>query len=374
LTRSWIVALCTLFLVSAVDALSQNSQTNLGSPAVFKVGMAFRSFKPQEPYNWRGAASHVLVTVIWYPAADTAVEVPAEIPGVTSVFVVGSMAQNAELASSPYQFPLIVFSHGTGGTGLSIAWLGTELAKHGYVVAAVNHPGNNATEPYSAEGFCTWWERARDLSVVIDAMLADARFGSRLDGRRIGAAGFSLGGYTMIEIAGGITEPKLFKQFCASPKADDLCKAPPEFPTVFEDFDRLSKTDAEFQKALQHSSDSYRDPRVRAVFAIAPALGPAFRPATLERISIPVAIVAGSADSNVPIASSALYFAAQIPHAKLSIFPGNVAHYTFLDSCTETGRQSRPLLCRDGEGVDRDAVHAKTVDLALKFFNATLNR
>jgi len=103
---------------------------------------------------------------------------------------------------------------------MSMAWLGIELARHGFVAAAVNHPGNNATEPYTAQGFSTWWERARDLSVVIDCMLSDSKFGNRLDSHRIAAAGFSLGGYTMIEIAGGITEPEAFNQFCASSGAD----------------------------------------------------------------------------------------------------------------------------------------------------------
>ena len=40
--------------------------------------------------------------------------------------------------------------------------------------------------------------------------------------------------------------------------------------------------------------------------------GPAFRAASLAKISIPVEIVAGEADTNVPVASSAKYFAANI--------------------------------------------------------------
>jgi len=48
-----------------------------------------------------------------------------------------------------------------------------------------------------------WWERARDLSAVIDGMLSDPTFMPRIDRQRIGAAGFSLGGYTMIAIAQG---------------------------------------------------------------------------------------------------------------------------------------------------------------------------
>jgi predicted dienelactone hydrolase len=368
--RVWrTLALSACLLPLSFPRLAQGQQK---SERAYKVGMAFRSFAPKEPYNWRGAKTHALLTTVWYPAASASVEKPIQIPGMSQVFVTGSAAQDASLAASPARFPLIVLSHGTGGSAMQMAWLGSHLAAHGYIAAAVNHPGNNATEAYTALGFSTWWERARDLSVVIDNLLADATFGSRVDASRIAAAGFSLGGYTMIEIAGGVTEPAVLTEFCASPRADGICKSPPEFPTLLEDFDKLSKTDADFQAALRHASDSYRDPRVRAVFAIAPALGPAFRSASLAKISIPVAIVAGEADTSAPVASSAKYFAANIPGAKLTIFPGDVGHYVFLDSCTDAGRKTLTLLCTDGRGVDRDAIHAKTAALAEDFFGAAL--
>ena len=374
LDRSWrIVALFACLLQPAYLAASpQAAQTGEQSSSNFRVGSAFRKFTPNEPYNWRGAKTRALLATVWYPAAESAVEKPTEIPGMSQLFVIGSAAQDATLASAPAKFPMIVLSHGTGGSAMQMAWLGTALAAKGYIAVAVNHPGNNATEAYTAQGFSTWWERARDLSAAIDSMLADPMFRARIDAKRIGAAGFSLGGYTMIEIAGGITNPQAFLDFCASPRADLICKSPPEFPTLVEDFKKLSATDAEFQAALRHAGDSYRDARVRAVFAIAPALGPAFSAASLAKIDIPVDIVAGQVDTNVPIESSAKYFAASIPGSDLTIFPGNVAHYTFLDSCTEAGRKTLPTLCTDGEGVDRDAIHAKTAALAVDFFNATL--
>jgi predicted dienelactone hydrolase len=377
-------SLCTLALFACLlqsahpSGFSQAARTD-GTPASqFKVGSTFRKFTPPDftppnkAYNWRGAKTHALVVTVWYPAVSSAAEHAMEIPGMSQLFVLGSAAQDASLAHAPVKFPMIVMSHGTGGSALQMAWLGTVLAAQGYITVAVNHPGNNATEDYTPLGFSTWWERARDLSVVIDSMLADPMFGGHIDSSRIGAAGFSLGGYTMIEIAGGITDPAAFKEFCASPRADGICKSPPEFPMLVENFDKLSRTDAEFQASLRHAGDSYRDPRVRAVFAMAPALGPAFRPASLAKIAIPVMIVAGEADTNVPLASSARYFAANIPGAKLTILPGNVAHYVFLDTCTETGRKQLALLCTDGEGVDRDAIHAKTAALAVEFFRATL--
>ena len=105
---------------------------------------------------------------------------------------------------------------------------------------------------------------------------------------------------------------------------------------------------------------------------MAPALGPAFRPASLGKITIPVEIIAGEGDTNVPISSSARYFAANIPGSKLVIYPGAVGHYVFLDSCTETGKKSASILCNDAAGVKRDVIHAKTIDAALQFFGHTL--
>ncbi|HEY6290928.1 MAG TPA: hypothetical protein VI455_05105 [Terriglobia bacterium] len=172
----------------------------------------------------------------------------------------------------------------------------------------------------------------------------------------------------MIEIAGGITDVSAFKAFCSSPRADAICKSPPEFPDLTAQFDRISTSDPEFSVALQHASDSYRDPRVRAVFAMALALRPTFTAASLEKITIPAEIVAGASDENAPIGSSAKYFAAHIPGAKLTILPGAVGHYVFLNACTDEARRTLPILCTDAPGVDREAIHAQAAGMALSFF------
>jgi predicted dienelactone hydrolase len=141
-------------------------------------------------------------------------------------------------------------SHGTGGTGGSLAWLGIALARAGYIAAAVNHPGNNAVDGYTITGFTLWWERARDLSAVIDGMLADPTFMTRIDAQRIGGAGFSLGGYTMIAIAGGSTSLTHYWDFCASAQADVSCQAPPEFGDLRDKAKALADRD-ETYRAVQ---------------------------------------------------------------------------------------------------------------------------
>ncbi len=363
-----------LALLSA--GVSPATQVQRQDAAAFKVGVATRRFTLARTYNWRGAETHGLLTTVWYPADPASVEQAQWIgPPHSPLFSAGAAAANAKMSSASAKFPLIVLSHGTGGSALMMGWLGTFLASQGYIAAAVNHPGNNAVESYTVQGFSLWWERATDLSVLIDLMMADVVFGSRIDPQRIGGAGFSLGGYTMIEIAGGITDLAAYRAFCQSPQADGICKAPPEFPDLihqFEHLDDMAKRDPEIADSLRHQSDSRRDRRVGAVFAMAPALGPAFTRKSLEEISIPVEIVAGGGDAIVPVTSSARYFAKHIPGAKLTLLGGDVGHYVFLGTCAEQGRKSVPMLCDDPAGVDREAIHRKTAAMALEFFAGSL--
>jgi predicted dienelactone hydrolase len=245
-----------------------------------------------------------------------------------------------------------------------MAWLGTYLAARGYIVLAVNHPGNNAVTGYTPQGFVEGWERAKDISTAITDLLADPRFGEKIDPDRIGAAGFSFGGYTMMELAGARTDMNRILAWCEEKKG--ACN-PPEMPDLIEKFNAI-KQQPDVQQALQHSGDSYRDARVRAVFAIAPAVARAFSPESLAKINIPVEIVAGEADPIAPPAENAQYFAANIQGAKLTILPGGVGHYTFLDVGTESGKKQLPQFFVDNSGVDRAAVHKQVAEMAADFF------
>jgi predicted dienelactone hydrolase len=339
--------------------------------AVFKVGLIVRDFIPAEPYDWRGARTHALHTMIWYPAAGDAREEPQWIgPPIVPFISAGSAARNAAPAAGPRR-PLIILSHGNGGTASQLAWLGTALAAHGFVVVAVNHPGNNALEDYTVEGFSLRWLRAVDLSAVIDAVLDDKTFGSQIDPARIGAAGHSLGGYTVIAVAGGITNPAQLEAFCRSPAADASCKPPPPAAEMRQkSLSRLS-SDPDYRQRYSKAANSYRDERVRAIFAMAPGPGPIFTPESLGKISIPVSIVAGSADEIVPPTSAAEAFAKAIPRATLNLIQ-HAGHYVFLGTCTMVGRVVLQVPCGDPDGTDRDAVHAETIRLVLDFFTDNL--
>jgi predicted dienelactone hydrolase len=356
-------------LILGITLMTGTGVAQGARPMTWPVAAATHRFLPPGAYNWRGAATHALITTVWYPAAATTKMVAQVIgPPNAPLFTLGEWEPDGAPAAG--RFPLIVLSHGTGGSAQIIGWLARGLASRGYVVAAVNHPGNNALEEYTAEGFLVWWERARDLSTVIDFVLRDPMLRSVIDRHRIGAIGFSLGGYTMFEIAGARTDPERFQQYCRSAEAEG-CVDPPEFPNLFARWAELQKTSASFEAATNRAGESYRDARVRAAFAIAPALGPALIPDSLRRISIPIHILSGDADQIVPIRANAQRLAQLTRGASLTLLPG-AAHYTFLATCSDVGRRAQPQLCADAADIDRDSIHQRTIELAAEFFERNL--
>ena len=334
-------------------------------PVLHAVGFSLRQFSAPEDYNWRGSDDRTLSGIVWYPAENGAGAKDQYIgPPDAPLFYAGRAAKDAALAPTFGRFPLIALSHGTGGSAMQMAWLGTYLAARGYIVVAVNHPGNNAVTGYTTRGFVEGWERANDISTVISDMLTDPRFGAKIDPDRIGAAGFSYGGYTMMELAGATTDSNRILAWCDEKKG--ACN-PPEMPDLMEKFKAI-RQQPDVQQSLQRSGDSYRDLRIRAVFVIAPAVARAFTPESLQKIAIPVEIVAGAADPIAPPAENAQFFAANIKGAKLTILPGGVAHYTFLDVGTDAGKKQLPQLFVDNPGVDREAVHNQVAEMAVEFF------
>ena len=364
-----LVILMLAWHVSEIGALARRND-NERAQMQAKVGMVTRNFTDENRKNWEGTAPRPLTTAIWYPATARAAKSETIFGGPPDkeIFAPVTVAADAEISRESQKYPLILLSHGTGGSAIQMMWLGYYMASRGYIVAAVNHHGNTAAErPYAAQGFLLYWERARDLMAVLDKLLADPVFGGRIDRDRIGAAGFSLGGYTVISIAGGRFSPREFESFCRSPQRDFTCEPQREFPDAPGLFEELKKTDPVVQESLRHANDSFRDKRIKRVFAIAPALGSGFTKAGMGNIKIPVFIVVGKADKVTPLATNAQRYANLIKGARLTVLPGEIGHYTFLAECNSHGRAVVDI-CRDGEAIDRAAVHQRVAQLAFEFF------
>jgi predicted dienelactone hydrolase len=330
------------------------------------VGLRFAAYEDEARRNWTDGGNRPLATAIWYPAPDGTREAAWRV----SIFRAGWNAPGAPLAVGGTRHPLVLLSHGTGGGAATLSWLAETLAANGYVVAAVNHHGNTAAEPsYQLPGFVVWWDRPRDLSVLIDKLLADPTFGAAIDPARIGVGGFSLGGYTALATVGARLDYAQWRAFCARHPGDPSCTLPPEAPFSMTDVQRLLDHDERVRAAIAHSSDAFGDPRIGAAFVMAPVLGGALTRDSLAAIRVPVRIVVGADDSQAIPDQNARPLAAAIPGATLEVLP-DVSHYSFLAPCTLVGRLVARALCRDT--VSRDDVHRRVSNEALAFFDEAL--
>lgn len=145
----------------------------------------------------------------WYPTAQEAK--PFDYHGQQGV-----AAENAPLA--PGRHPLVLFSHGFLGSGDQVIFLTEALARAGYIVAAVNHNDSTQTkdkQPAAPPRFAdvkSWddkkfSDRRDDIEGLTDYLLAADQdkasdFFEHIDHAKLGLAGHSLGGYTVLGLAG----------------------------------------------------------------------------------------------------------------------------------------------------------------------------
>jgi predicted dienelactone hydrolase len=114
-------------------------------------------------------------------------------------------------------FPVILFSHGLGGSRDGYAYLGEYWASHGYVSVHIQHPGSDSSLFHSARPLRALIEAARDPKNAIDrpkdVSFALDVFGrlenqpgfvlqGKLDLGKIGVGGHSFGAYTALAASG----------------------------------------------------------------------------------------------------------------------------------------------------------------------------
>ena len=112
--------------------------------------------------------------------------------------------------------PLVLFSHGYGGCAVQSKFLMEAFAADGFWVFAPDHRdarcsrSGTVREPFSMKEFGTpeaWDERSHadrrdDMKVLVAALRADPRYRDHIDFAHIGLVGHSLGGYTVLGLAG----------------------------------------------------------------------------------------------------------------------------------------------------------------------------
>lgn len=215
---------------------------------------------------------------------------------------------------------VVVLSHGTGSAAEAMSWLAEPLAAAGFLAVAVDHHGNNYVDGFAPEGFAFWWERPRDLSFVLNHLATVGGLGP------VGAAGFSLGGYTAAALLGA----RVYPARCRALVAGQLPFTPPsEFPTLLDHL-RASLSAEEFAALPTVAGGDFSDGRVRAGLLLAPALGVLLDEASLAAVRCPVAVRWGGADDVTPPAENGHRYATLIPAADGESVGADVGHCAFV--------------------------------------------
>ncbi|MFT4121747.1 alpha/beta hydrolase family protein [Bradyrhizobium sp.] len=284
--------------------------------------------------------------MVWTPCAESSSLVPlgggVALPGVMNCPIAGN------------RLPLIVVSHGRRGSFLAHNDTAAALADAGFVVAAINHPGDWAADSSRTDEFSVLVERPVDITRLIDFMLRSWPDAAALDPKRIGLFGFSRGAYTGLVVIGGNPDFGALAALCdregaTTPKCRDVRegRAPTEAPA--------------------------HDPRIRAaILADPPLYEGLFSRERLAGVTIPVLLwrSAFGGDGVVPEAVDALE--RQLPaHPDYRIAPNSV-HFSFIAPCPPDLARAAPVLCTDRPGFDRQAFHDAFNAAAVAFFRAHL--
>lgn len=309
-----------------------------------------RSTKIEMPHHGKQAS-----VSIWYPNGGGGGEtVVAENP----VFEGVEAAIWAEVEDGLH--PVVVFSHGMGGTARAQAWLASGLASRGAIVVSVNHANSTWGDFDMIEGV-KHWTRVADLSVALDGLFADPEFAGSIDTSRIMAAGFSYGGWTALSMGGLRGNHKGIVETCTS------------FIDTMEACDLLLSEDVNMQDLDPVIwNASYADARITHVTAIDPGFVwglTAQDAATLVPNLLMIGF--GGPDDRMSATnfdeSGLAYF---LPNARFRRFdPG--FHFTAMPLCKPAGEailieEEDDPVCTDPAGTDRESVHAEIIDAMAK--------
>lgn len=150
----------------------------------------------------------VILVDAWYPTAPSSSGEPSIYELLPGIGFTAGAQHEAPIAAGP--FPLVLWSHGRGGTRLAYALLCEALAGRGYVVIAPEHTGDTLADwllGTAVDDDTNGTNRVADARFVLDALLDGGGqlhgIGTRVDQRRVAAAGHSYGGYTALSLASG---------------------------------------------------------------------------------------------------------------------------------------------------------------------------
>lgn len=340
----------TLFLAATLLAVAATS-CNAGALGVRDIRIA------------GSPEGRALFAVVWYPTSDTGKAAPvAENPAFLGIPAI----RDAGIGAGTH--PLVVLSHGYGGSWRNLSWLAGELAARGYIVAAPDHPGTTTFDRSAAEA-AKPWERPRDLSRLIDALLEDGDIADRIAADRIAVIGHSLGGWTAAALAGARFDAERFTADCTMNTSPRACSLTAELG--------LDGTGAGRQKL----EGELGDPRIGAFVSLDLGLARGFSPESLAALRVPALVIAAGTDiGDMPAERESGYLARALPAASSTyvVIP-DAMHFSFLQVCKPGAAESIEaetpgdgIVCKDGGIRGRAAIHREVADRILAFLAVSL--
>jgi predicted dienelactone hydrolase len=287
-------------------------------------------------------ADPALAGAIWYPCAVAPQDVPL---GKLTVGPVGALPGVKDCSVTGTQLPLIIFSHGRGGYFGANHDTAEALADAGFVVAAINHAGDNGNDSSQRDSLSVLGSRPMEMVRLLDFMLHDWKDKAVIDPARIGIFGFSLGGYTSLVLIG-----------------------------VKPDFERVASVckDKTGACAQLHNGEappnSPHDPRIKAAVIVDPATG-AVTGNGLAVIKVPLLYWRSERGGPGVGDGSGTARVADSLSGKADIHVVPAGHFTFLAPCSPQLASALPRICTDNPAdFDRAAFHRDFNASVVQFF------
>jgi predicted dienelactone hydrolase len=206
------------------------------------------------------------------------------------------------------RWPVVVLSHGTGGSPLSDHQLAATLAGAGFVVAQPLHQGDNHQDTTLA-GPDSWQRRPAEITRTLDALAEHPVWGSRLALDRVGVHGMSAGGATALVMAGASWRLLDLVRHCLAHLDEDpgFCfnglPDPAQQAARRASYERARGVPEAFLPASMTKAHGARpglaglpDQRVAAVTVAVPVAA-LFGDAGLQAIRLPVGVVSAGRDT-----------------------------------------------------------------------------
>lgn len=288
---------------------------------------------------------------LWYPATRVASEIRYNDWTIR-------VARGAKALEGRH--PLIVLSHDSAGSRFSLHPLAAALARSGFVVAAVTHRGDNTDDMDALFTARQVTGRAVELRDLVSELLVSPETSSIIDEQRIGVLGVGSGGTAALLLGGARLDKNGWPSYCGrtTPK-DPYCT--PWTSSLMEQM-----------AATPRMGLPYRDPRIKAVAAVAPSYGMLLTPAGLSGVTTPTLVLQADLDSINLAPHHANAIAANLPRKALFKVLRETDNASLIAQCSPALQKTLPELCNAATPARRDKTFTQLADHSIRFFLAEL--